>query len=444
MAAEGPLTRIEPMTADWLKPLDSFRSEFRDVARSYPKLFYARLIAPVVPHETWRFILGNKRYLRYPERPLDGDYVAQYCLYADANSDEIMCKHALQQFDSLSIRAVGAIREIPSEIRELLNLSNIMDSGALDWLDVIDTLAARPAAHGQVKGFARDQFRVLRNDADSTSPVLVPLMAYKALADSFPPDAFPHRWLAVVSPDIATCSIAAIEEMLRELPDPASDFTISTWIDKDGCKTTWTVHDPDIVAALQDSYGTPATKYEHEGYGVSGTILIERLDDIPPGAAHAHSYHQLIAQILNRLFSPDLTGMKIEKEINEGRKRIDITFDNIAASGFFHDLKVAHHIKCPVIFVECKNYANDPANPELDQLQGRFGQQRGEFGIMVCREIADRKTMILRSRDIVNAHRGYVIVLTDADLKSLWNLRAASNNAGFYQFLRDRMNELIL
>jgi len=432
------------MTADWLKPLDSFRSEFQDVSRSYPKLFYARLIAPIVPHDTWRFILGNKRFLQYSDRPLDGDYADQFCLYADANSDEFMCKHGLQQFDSLSQRAVRAIMEMPAEIRELLNLSNTASNDALHWLDVIDSLAARPGAPDQVKGFARDQFRVLKNNADSTSPVLTPIMAYRAFPDSFPPDAFPHRWLAVVSPDIATCSIAAIEEMLRQLPDPASDFTIATWIDQDGCKTKWTVHDPDSVAALLDSYGEPAKQYEHEGHGVSGALLIGRLDNIPPGTADAQSYHQLIAQILNRLFVPDLTGMKIEREINEGRKRIDICFDNVAAAGFFHDLKVAYHIKCPVVFVECKNYSNDPSNPELDQLQGRFGQQRGEFGILVCRDVSDRETMILRCRDIVNAGRGYVMVLADSDVKSLWNLRAAGNDAGFYQFLRDKINELIL
>jgi hypothetical protein len=389
-------------------------------------------------------MLGSKRYLQFSDRPLDGEYVDQYCLYADVNADELMCKHGLQQFDSLAQRAMRAIMDIPTEIRELLNLPNKSSTDFLRWLDVIDTLASRPGAPDQVKGFARDQFRVLTNPDDNTSPLLVPVLAYKSFPSSFPPDAFPHRWLAVVSPDISTCSVCTIDEILRQLPDPASDFTIATWIDKDGCKTTWTVHDPDTVTALQESYGKPTTQYEHEGHGVSGTVLIGRLDNIPSGTADAHSYHQLIAQILNRLFSPDLTGMRIEQEFNEGRKRIDICFDNVAATGFFHDLKVAHQIKCPVVFVECKNYSNDPANPELDQLQGRFGQQRGEFGILVCREIADRKTMISRCRDIVNARKGYVLVLSDTDVKSLWNLRAANNTAGFYQFLRDKINELIL
>jgi hypothetical protein len=431
------------MAADWQKALDSLRSDFRDVSRSYPKLFYARLIAPIVPHDSWRCILGVKRYLQFSDRPVDGECVDQYCLYSDADSDEFMCRHGLQQFGSLAERAVRAIAQVPAEIRQLLNLPEKAGDAYLRWLDIIDTLGARPCSPGQVKGFARDQFRVLKNEDDSTRDVLVPMMAYKSFPDSLPPDAFPHRWLAVVSPDISTCSVSAIDEMLRQLPDPSSDFTIATWIDKNGCKTTWTVQDPDTVAALTESYGEPSNKYEHEGHGVSGTALISRLDSVNPGPQDAHSYHELIAQILNRLFSPDLTGMKIEKEINEGRKRIDICFDNVAQTGFFHDLKLAHQIKCPVVFVECKNYSSDPGNPELDQLQGRFGKQRGEFGILVCRDISDRKTLILRCRDIVNAGKGYIIVLLDSDVKSLWNLRAV-NDAGFYQFLREKINELIL
>ena len=37
--------RVELMAADWLKTLESFPNEFRDLSRSYPKIFYARLIA---------------------------------------------------------------------------------------------------------------------------------------------------------------------------------------------------------------------------------------------------------------------------------------------------------------------------------------------------------------------------------------------------------------
>lgn len=103
------------MTADWHKSLNSLRNDFWDVSRSYPKLFYARLIAPIIPHDRWRFILGSKRYVQFTDRPLDGDYVDQYCLYADADADALMCKHGLQQFDSLSQRGLMADADLATE-----------------------------------------------------------------------------------------------------------------------------------------------------------------------------------------------------------------------------------------------------------------------------------------------------------------------------------------
>ena len=208
------------------------------------------------------------------------------------------------------------------------------------------------------------------------------------MAASLPPDIFPHRWLAVVSPDIATCSVCALDEILRRLPDPATDFHIATWPDKGEGRVSWLVHDPTILEALAKSLGTPADRYDNTGTGVASSTLISRLDEINPGKEDATRYHQLIAQVLSCMFSPYLSGMRIEREINEGRKRIDLCFDNSANEGFFHDLKLAHQSKCPVIFVECKNYVSDPANPELDQLQGRFGRQRGEFGLLVCRTLS--------------------------------------------------------
>lgn len=431
------------MKTNWYKELDAIRGEFRDVARSYPKLFYARLIAPVQPLNSWEKLLGTKRYLQYLTCPSSDEYRDQYCLYADAGADELMCHHALQQFTAVALRTLRLIDTIPAKVWDVLSMPKESVDQVVSWLSVVDTLAARPGAPGEVKGFARDQFRALRNDKEPAKAVLYPILLHKQMAATLAPDIFPHRWLAVVSPDIATCSICALDEILRRLPDPATDFHIATWSDKGEGRVSWLVHDPAILESLSKSLGTPADRYDNTGTGVASSTLISRLDEINPGQEDATRYHQLVAQILNRMFSPYLSGMKIEREVNDGRKRIDLCFDNVADVGFFNDLKVAYQIKCPVIFVECKNYTSDPSNPELDQLQGRFGKQRGEFGCLVCRTLSDRPTMILRCRDIVHSGRGWVLVLTDSDLKSLWNLRAV-NEAGFHQFLRERMNELIL
>src|SRR5205085_897298 len=114
----------------------------------------------------------------------------------------------------------------------------------------------------------------------------------------------------------------------------------------------------------------PIQDTEFELIDVSGLVdhLISKLQATPKGGADAGSYHSLMIGILEFIFYPHLINPIKELEINEGRKRIDISFDNGAPKGgFFYRLQHAFNIPCPYIFFECKNYSKDIHNPELDQ-----------------------------------------------------------------------------
>ena len=138
---------------------------------------------------------------------------------------------------------------------------------------------------------------------------------------------------------------------------------------------------------------------------------------VRPGRDAATLYQRAVFDLLQAIFYPALANFKKEDAIHNGRKRIDITCDNVASAGFFDWANRSFH--CPIIPIECKNYEDDPANPELDQISGRFSDQRGTLGLLVCRSFKGKALFLERCRDTARDRRGYVITLDDDDLKLL-------------------------
>lgn len=186
--------------------------------------------------------------------------------------------------------------------------------------------------------------------------------------------------------------------------------------------TDFTLKHPEIFKAFRDTAVAkikPIANSELEDIDEKELIdyLVRQLRSIKPGAAGAHKYHSLMKGILEFIFYPNLINPCKEKEINEGRKRIDLTFDNGAPrSGFFYRLQHSMGIPCPYILVECKNYSDDLENPELDQMVGRFAPNRGKFGIIVCRTIAKKELFMSRCTDSYKAQHGLIVPITDDDI----------------------------
>lgn len=169
-------------------------------------------------------------------------------------------------------------------------------------------------------------------------------------------------------------------------------------------------------------------------------FLISRLSEIKAGAKSATIYHRTIVGIMELLFYPNLCTPVIEQEIHEGRKRIDIIFDNCAETGFFYRLSATHDIPCSFIAVECKNYSRDVANPELDQISGRFSPNRGKVGMIACRTIDNMDLFLKRCSDTYKDQRGLIIPLVDNDFINLLKLFAAGNITEIESFLQQRFH----
>lgn len=168
---------------------------------------------------------------------------------------------------------------------------------------------------------------------------------------------------------------------------------------------------------LSDATGSPEPNLE---------ALLADVEVVSPGSEGASSYHRSIEALLNALFYPALVHPQREREIHEGRKRVDIVYTNAATDGFFQ--WVSTNYPAANIFVECKNYSEDPANPVLDQLAGRFSPSRGKVGILLCRRIENKELFLARCRDTALDDRGYIIPLDDDDLRGL----VAAGTAGSY------------
>jgi hypothetical protein len=175
----------------------------------------------------------------------------------------------------------------------------------------------------------------------------------------------------------------------------------------------------------------------------------EELKTVDVGTANASKYHKLIFNILKSLFEEDrLKKGKIEQEINEGRKRVDIVFDNKSKlnEGFFYDLKAQYGLISPFIFVECKNYAEDPKNPEIDQIAMRLNKRRGQFGMLFCRKITKQKKIISLCRDLIREKPGdepHVIVLDDSHVRKMIDFKLNQQNSEIDDLLAEKMKELI-
>lgn len=166
------------------------------------------------------------------------------------------------------------------------------------------------------------------------------------------------------------------------------------------------------------------------------------LKDIKPGDEDASRYHSFMIGVLQFIFDSDFIYPKKERQINDGRKRIDISYTNASIGGFFNRIFTAPNILAQEIMVECKNYTKDPTNPEVDQLRGRFDPRRGNFGLMLYRNTSDKNLLQKRCRDVTLAHAGYIIALDDSDINTLLEYISKGRRSFIDSFLQERLDYL--
>ena len=211
--------------------------------------------------------------------------------------------------------------------------------------------------------------------------------------------------------------------------------------------TTFTNRNPEVLRTFKNRTRVKSltnSEFSDINFNELTNYLIHELRSIEPGAQNASKYHKLITGILELIFYPKLISPTLEVEIHEGRKRIDIVFDNCADSGVFHRFSNNMNIPCQYIMIECKNYSSDPLNPELDQLSGRFSPNRGRVGFLLCRTIENLERFINRCKDTYRDERGLIIPVVDDDVIAILENYNNWNNDYVDRFISDRVRQIIM
>lgn len=174
-------------------------------------------------------------------------------------------------------------------------------------------------------------------------------------------------------------------------------------------------------------------------------LYLRELKHIPTGREHAHQYHLIASRIFYEIFRNQLKEPIIEREINEGRGRIDIVHGNKNKEGVFKNAKEMRDIPCPHIIVECKNHANDLTNTEYSQLNDRLTPHRGMLGFLLCRDKKDEKKVLAHCRDRYgHGNNKYIIVLDDKDLIKLGELKLNEETAeAINDFIEEKISEIV-
>jgi hypothetical protein len=173
------------------------------------------------------------------------------------------------------------------------------------------------------------------------------------------------------------------------------------------------------------------------------TLLENILKKIKTGntGSDANDYETVIALLLSRIFSGDLRNLKLQEEINQGRRRVDFVMTNGATNGFFWHLSERHGFKCPYILFECKNYTEDLKNEEFAQLRDRLQRRIGSVGIIVCRSILDQDKCLKSQQD--RLPDTLILVLDDNDISNLLNFHIDEDRDGLLNYLDDKAKAVI-
>jgi len=177
----------------------------------------------------------------------------------------------------------------------------------------------------------------------------------------------------------------------------------------------------------QSAEAQPAFDYIDEDACREAEVLKQKLSTIPPGRDRAAEYQQVVLEVLNYLFNPELIDGEPEIRTVDGTERRDIIFTNDSDESFWDYVRTEHG--GILVMFEAKN-TNDLELANINQTATYLGDRIGRLGIIVTRRTTP-KTIQRKIFSVWNdsaPSRKVILTLDDEQICELLDLRCRNGS----------------
>lgn len=162
----------------------------------------------------------------------------------------------------------------------------------------------------------------------------------------------------------------------------------------------------------------PSLDYIDEDVCRESEQLKERLAAIAIGRSESERYQNLVLEILNFLFNPELIDGQPEVRTTDGTERRDIIFTNDSDESFWEYVRNEYGI---ILMFETKN-TEELDTDTINQTATYLGVRIGRLGVIVTRR-PPKDSIVKKVMTVFNDGRKVILTLCDDQLRELLDLR---------------------
>ncbi len=177
-----------------------------------------------------------------------------------------------------------------------------------------------------------------------------------------------------------------------------------------------------VTTGKNDSNIAIADIIDGEKFVRFGDLLKFQFSYLNSGNKDAYKFEDLAVEAIKYIFQKDFSGLDFQYNIDEKRQRVDIKGNWASNSELKQKIVVDMNIESSWVPIECKNYTPDPGNPEFAQLVDRCNAKFRRFGLLICRKIRNKATVLAHCHRRLTEHNYLLIVLDADDLAPLLSL----------------------